>query len=208
MSVPPAATLQLSTLAGCGLAIAGYPRFRYDARGGGGSAQLGQPSGDGRRPLRFQPDGLRIPPLDWRSTRVLGLPLPPGLSISIEPEQLEGVLDPATGSLALTFRARFFFRVGSLYCAPPLLVATELVTDEVTSRRHHLSGERPDGDGAALLVGVASIQPSGEPWLDRFLGLPDEALALLRCRFTPEPGAGFPWEPPAGRSAPGQSAPA
>ncbi|CAK6689286.1 hypothetical protein I1E95_08965 [Synechococcus sp. CBW1107] len=208
MSPPAAATLELSTLADCGLAISGYPRFRYDARGGGGSGRLGQPAGDGSRPLRFQPDGLRIPPLDWRSTRVLGVPLPPGLSIGIEAEQLEGVLDPASGSLALNFRARFLFRLGSLYSAPPLLVTTELVTGDISSQRHRRRGQPLDSDGLALLVGVATIQPSGEPWLDRVLGLPDEALALLRCRFTPEPGAGFPWEPPAGRSAPGQSAPA
>jgi len=36
----------------------------------------------------------------------------------------------------------------------------------------------------ALLVGVATVDPSGDPWLDRFLGLPDEALALLRCQLT------------------------
>ncbi len=114
MSVPPAAALQLSTLADCGLTIAGYPRFRYDARGGGGNAQLGPPRSDGLRPLSFPAAGLRIPPLDWRSTRVLGLPLPPGLSIAIEPEELEGIIDPASGSLALNFRARFLFRVGSL----------------------------------------------------------------------------------------------
>ena len=32
-------------------------------------------------------------------------------------------------------------------------------------------------------MGVAQVLPSGEGWVDRFLGLPDEALALLRCRF-------------------------
>jgi hypothetical protein len=28
------------------------------------------------------------------------------------------------------------------------------------------------------------VPPSGDAWLDRFLGLPDEALAVLRCRIT------------------------
>ncbi|MDM7936756.1 MAG: hypothetical protein QUV06_04790 [Cyanobium sp. CZS 48M] len=207
MSVP-AAALQLSTLAGCGLTIAGYPRFRYDARGGGGSARLGPASSDGTWPLQFPPQELQIPPLDWRSTRLLGVPLPPGLSISIEPQRLEGVVDPASGGLALSFQARFVFGVGSLYRAPPLLVSTELVTGELRSRRHRCCGQPLGADGTALLVGVATIEPSGEAWLDRFLGLPDEALALLRCRFSSESGAGFPWEPPSGRSAPGQSAPA
>jgi hypothetical protein len=27
------------------------------------------------------------------------------------------------------------------------------------------------------------VEPTGEAWLDRFLGLPDEALAVLRCRL-------------------------
>jgi hypothetical protein len=30
---------------------------------------------------------------------------------------------------------------------------------------------------------VATVAPSGETWLDRFLGLPDEALAVLRCQL-------------------------
>jgi hypothetical protein len=33
------------------------------------------------------------------------------------------------------------------------------------------------------LVGVATVQPSGDAWFDRFLGLPDEALARLHCRL-------------------------
>ena len=37
--------------------------------------------------------------------------------------------------------------------------------------------------GLPLLVETARVPPSGEGWVDRFLGLPDEALALLRCRF-------------------------
>lgn len=189
------AELTLQTLAGCGLAIGAYPRFRYDARGGGGLGELtaadpagtdiGPGSGSGPGTLRFDPAALRIPPLDWRTTRFLGLPLPPGLAITIHPERLEGAIDAATGAMALQFRARFRFAIGSLYRAPDLIVATTLSTGPVQGRRHRASGQPLDGDGRALLVGVASIAPSGDPWLDRFLGLPDEALALLRCRLVP-----------------------
>ena len=35
-----------------------------------------------------------------------------------------------------------------------------------------------------MLVGVAQVKPCGEGWLDRFLGLPDEALAVLECQLT------------------------
>ena len=71
--------LSLQTLAGCGLAIAAYPRFRYDASGGRGLGLLAEADASGARALRFDPASLIIPPLDWRSTRFLGLPLPPGL---------------------------------------------------------------------------------------------------------------------------------
>lgn len=175
--------LELTTLAGCGLAIAGYPRFRYDAGGGGGLGSLGPLDPEGEQGVRFEVASLTIPPLSSRTTRVLGLPLPPGLSIAIDPECLEGSLHPASGALRLRFRARFRFRIGRLYAAPDLLVETELGTGSLTSRRHREQGRPIDSRGEALLVGVALVPPSGDPWVDRLLGLPDEALAQLRCRF-------------------------
>ena len=189
------AELSLQTLAGCGLAIGAYPRFRYDARGGGGFGVLlaadrpdadsgfGPDSGIGSGTLRFDPAALMIPPLDWSTTRFLGLPLPPGLAITIHPERLEGRLDGATGAMALQFHARFRFAIGTFYRAPDLVVATTLGTGSVQGLRHQARGQPLDADGRALLVGVASVAPSGDSWLDRFLGLPDEALALLRCRL-------------------------
>lgn len=182
----------LHTLADGALAIGAYPRFRYDATGGGGRGQLGPLDAHGVRALRFDPDALSIPALDWRSTRFLGLPLPPPLSIRLQPELLEGRLTPASGELALRFRARFRFAIGGLYRAPDLLVATTLVTGSVQGRRHQASGRVLTGDGHAVLVGVATIAPSGDPWLDRFLGLPEEALALLRCRLRPAEGPALP----------------
>ena len=52
--------LQLSTEAACGLAIGRWPRFRYDARGGGGCGVLAEER-DGWCPLHFAPDQLTIP---------------------------------------------------------------------------------------------------------------------------------------------------
>ncbi|MFM7634786.1 MAG: hypothetical protein ACKO7Z_04210 [Cyanobacteriota bacterium] len=176
--------LQLTTLEGCGLAIGRYPRFRYDGRGGGGLGRLGPATADGLRPLRFDPVGVLIPPLCSRTTRFLGLPLPPGVRIAIQPEQLAGNLHPASGELRLRFCSRFRFSIGT-YTAPDLLIDCELQSEAVQGRRHGASGMPLDAAGEALLVGVAVVQPCGEAWLDRFLGLPDEALALLRCRLTP-----------------------
>jgi hypothetical protein len=84
----------------------------------------------------------------------------------------------------LRFRSRFRFKVAGQQAAPDLIVDTQLVTASVQGQRHRGQGQPLDAGGEALLVGVATVQPSGEPWFDRFLGLPDEALALMRCRFT------------------------
>jgi hypothetical protein len=182
------ATLELCTETGCGLAIGRYPRFAYNASGGGGSARLGPGDGAGWRPLRFDPAQLLIPDLSWRTTRVLGLPLPPGLRIAVLPERLEGRWHPEAGAVELAFEARFQFSLAGLYRAPDLIVHTQLSTGPVVGPRHRAVGVPLDGQGRGLLVGVAAVPPTGEGWLDRFLGLPDGALALLRCSLRPDDG--------------------
>jgi len=176
--------LELKTEVGCGLAIGRYPRFGYDARGGGGRAQLGPVEASGWQALVFTPGSLVIPDLNGRTTRFLGLPLPPGLAIAVLPEQLEGRWQRATGAVQLRFRSRFRFKVAGQQAAPDLVVDTQLVTAAVQGRRHRAQGRPLDAGGEGLLVGIATVQPCGEPWFDRFLGLPDEALARLRCRFS------------------------
>ena len=49
--------------------------------------------------------------------------------------------------------------------------------------RHRGCGRPLNAAGEALLVGVARVAPSGDAWLDRFLGLPDDALAVLQCQL-------------------------
>lgn len=197
------AQLQLTTLPGCRLAIGAYPGFRYDGRGGGGVGQLQGPGADGRCPVAFAPSTLVIPPLNSRSTRFLGLPLPPGLEIAIHPERLAGWLEPHSGQVQLHFQARFQCRAGRLYGPPPLWVETHLSTAAWGQGPHRrwgaLAGEPLTGDGAARLVGVAAVPPSGDPWLDRFLGLPGEALAVLQCqlRIGSPPATGAGPSPPA-----------
>ncbi len=182
-------TLQLQTQSGCGLAIGRYPRFRYDASGGGGAAILGPQDRGSWQPLSFEAAALTIPALNWRTTRFLGLPLPPGLSIAVHPERLEGRWQLATGAVELQFHARFRFALGVLYRAPDLIVHTQLTSKAVQGQRHSARGQPLDGNGQALLVGIAMIQPTGVSWFDQFLGLPDEALAQLRCRFIQTPAS-------------------
>lgn len=188
---PDRQPLQLHTLAGCRLAIGRYPAFRYDGRGGGGPGITEGLNGTGDRALHFAAETLSIPPLTSATTRFLGLPLPPGLSIAIAAEELSGQWDPQNGAIALDFRARFRFRASiagrALYAPPDLQIACTLSSGAVQGRRHAATGQPLGADGRARLVGVARVEPCGDGLLDRFLGLPDEALAVLECRIDTSP---------------------
>lgn len=191
MSPAAAPRWQLDTLGACELAIAGYPLFRYDARGGGALAQAQASVSADAVELAFPVEAISIPPLDGRTTTVLGLPLPAGLSISIVPQQLTGQLNIRTGEVMLRLRAAFRFRVRlgrlELLAPPDLAVDALLSSAGCRSRRHQRQGQPRDGRGYTTVAGVATVPPCGAPWLDRFLGLPDEALAVLHCRLTAAP---------------------
>ena len=178
-------TLHLHTLAGCRLVIGRYPPFGYDARGGGGP---GIGWGDS---LQFPAETLTIPPLNTATTRFLGLPLPPGLSIAISAEELAGSWERQSGAIALHYRARFRFRAAlagrALYAPPDLQIACTLSSGSAQGQRHRAHGCPLSADGRARLVGVARVEPCGDALLDRFLGLPDEALAVLECRIETTP---------------------
>jgi hypothetical protein len=177
--------LGLTTLQGCSLAIGRYPRFSYDARGGGGHGTA-TPADDATAELlavRFDPGQLTIPDLTWRTTRVLGVAIPPGVRIAIEPLELAGVLDPASGAMELRFRAHFHCSLFGLYRPAALQVNTVLSTGAVSGQRHRGEGASIGADGQAVLAGVARVPASGDAVLDTFLGLPDDALAVLRCRI-------------------------
>ena len=184
--------LQLSTSSSCSLAIGAYPRFHYDARGGGGGGVLHPSDHLGRRALHFPLDELVIPALTRRTARWLGLPLPPGLEVRILPEKLEGWLEPASGAVQLHFQARFVFRAADLYQAPPLWVDTLLTSarpqQPVPARWGQPVGEPRDANGALTLVGVAPVAALGDRWFDRLMGLPSEALAVLRCSLNWDDG--------------------
>lgn len=176
---------QLCTAAGCELVIGGFPPFSYDATGGGGISALEDEPEEGGATTRldFPPHQLTIPPLDSARGRFLGLPLPPGLSIQIRPDRLAGQLNLNSGELTLDFRSRFQFTLGRaeapLYQASDLVVETQLTTGTVHGQRQTRSGRPLGPDGSATLVGMACIEPCRDPWLNWFLGLPDQALAVM-----------------------------
>jgi hypothetical protein len=133
--------------------------------------------------VSFDPAALAIPPLDGRTGRILGLPLPPGVQIAIGPRSLAGRWRRQTGEVALAFDARFQLRLAGRPVAPDLQVATWLGTAAAEGQRLRAEGRALDAEGHGVLVGVASVPPTGEGWLDRFLGLPAEALAVLCCQL-------------------------
>ena len=90
-------SVEFRTREGCGLGIARYPDFAYDAQGGRGA---GAGSGEGGTLLvDFDVASLYIPPMSGATTRFLGLPLPPFLKIDILPVALGGTIDRATGQV-------------------------------------------------------------------------------------------------------------
>ncbi|CAM6115595.1 unnamed protein product [Calypogeia fissa] len=77
------------TLKGCGLGVARYPDFVYNAEGGGGTGKAEQLA-VGRTSMHFDAEGLYIPAVCFDTTTILGLPLPPGLKIEVVPKTVEG----------------------------------------------------------------------------------------------------------------------
>ena len=142
--------------------------------------------------LSFDPSAVSIPALDFRTTKFLGLPLPPGLLIEIEPLKLSGWVRRATGEVSLDFEAKFRFSAFGLYRPPPLFVSATLTTGEAKGQSDKSSGVRLSGRGEALrgeeggrvaLSGVAVVEPVGDFLLDAFLMLPTECLAELKAEL-------------------------
>lgn len=177
----------LSTLSDCSLAVSIYPTFSYNASGGGGRGRVVSQEGDILH-VEFDASTLNIPPIDYASTKVIGIPIPPPLQIRIIPKELKGTVNRKTGETNLNFNALFQFDAGSLYHAKPLSVATTLSTEGSSGSLLRGSGARMmNGTGKAKLAGVAQVPKTGDGFLDSFLLLPSEALAVLSAdlRFTP-----------------------
>ncbi len=175
--------MYLKSLERCRLAIGSYPHFIYNASGGGGRANMAFNQSENDLFLVFSPDEFIIPPLSWRTAKLLGLPIPPGLRIEMCMDKLEGKVNKVTGDVNLRFEARFLFTIWPTLTFPNLIVKTKLITGKVNSRLHSEEGLVLQKDGHARLVGIADIPPTGNRILDIFLGLPNEALAVLECQF-------------------------
>ncbi|WCJ36581.1 hypothetical protein M5689_017772 [Euphorbia peplus] len=178
-------TVSFKTLGACKLGISRYPDFEYNAQGGTGTGTAAKKDNmKDEFSVSFDLDTLYIPPLTSATTKFLGLPLPPGLKIDIAPQLFQGSIDRDSGKVDLEFTAKFLFSVGSLYRAPPLLVKTVLTSDESSGVIRSGQGERLNGEGECRLVGVATVEPIDDLFMNTFLGLPTECLAVLNASIS------------------------
>ncbi|WP_269623196.1 hypothetical protein [Prochlorococcus marinus] len=167
----------------CQLAIGSYPIFLYDARGGGGEANLLSSNTKNNLHYKFDSETFSIPPLNSKTTKFLGMPLPPGLQIKMFMNKLEGTIDFQTGEVIFDFNASFEFSICRLIKFPNLIINTILGTRRVKSRLFDVSGQVLQKDKQTTLVGIAMIERTNNWILDSFLKLPNEALAVLKCQI-------------------------
>ena len=175
--------MQLKSLEGCQLRIGSYPPFFYNADGGGGKATLLPSEKDNIHYLSFPSKTFSIPPLTSQTTKFLSLPLPPGLKIEMSMDKLVGTIDKDSGEILFEFESKFTFSIGAIIKFPELLVKTLLTTGTVKGKLHERKGLVLQKNNKTTLVGISIIPPTGNKFLDFFLGLPNEALAELQCEI-------------------------
>ncbi|KXZ42642.1 hypothetical protein GPECTOR_128g545 [Gonium pectorale] len=175
--------VRLKTRQDCELAVSFYPRFRYNALGGGGWGTVTD-LGDGKLHLSFDTSVLVIPDMSYRTATLMGLlPIPPPLNIAIRPVSLEGVLDTRSGEVNLNFESDFYFTASSLYTPPGLKIRTVLTTESTRGAAGLSATGRRLVGGSGVLVGTATVERVGDAFMDTFLQLPNDALAVMSCDF-------------------------
>ncbi len=175
--------MQMNSLEGCRLTIGSYPPFTYNAYGGGGKATLIPSQKNNLLNISFSSKTFSIPPLTSKTTKFLSLPLLPGLKIEMSMDQLTGTIDKKSGEVLLNFKSRFLFSIGPMINFPELIVNSLLKTGKVKGKLHEGEGLVLQKNGRTKLVGVSIIPKTGNKILDTFLGLPNEAIAELKCEI-------------------------
>ena len=173
----------MKSLEGCRLTIGSYPPFIYNAYGGGGKARVIPSQKNNLLHISFSSETFSIPPLTSRTTKFLSLPFPPGLKIKMSMDKLEGTIDKKSGEVLLKFESKFIFSIGAKLKFPELIVNSLLKTGKVKGKSHKGEGQVLQTNGKTKLVGISIIPITGNKILDTFLGLPNEALAELKCEI-------------------------
>lgn len=84
----------------------------------------------------------------------------------------------------LEFIANFNFSAGPLYRAPSLFVETILTTEDTNGSFRKGQGRRLDSKGNCVLAGTARISRVNDVFMDNFLMLPTDVLAVLPANFS------------------------
>ena len=71
----------------------------------------------------------------------------------------------------------------AIFKFPKLRVKSFLKTGKVKGKLHQGEGRVLQNNGTTKLVGISMIPKTGNKVLDIFLGLPNEALAELKCEI-------------------------
>ena len=173
--------MRLTSSKGCLLAIGTYPHFIYNASGGGGEAIIMKKKVNDSKYVEFCPKTFQIPSLNWKTTKFLNLPLPPGINIKMVMDKLGGNINTHSGEINLDFEARFSLQIFSKIVFPDLKIICCLTTNRVKTKLFEREGEKIKPTGEAKIVGIATIKKTNNYILDKFLSLPNEALAELKC---------------------------
>ena len=85
--------------------------------------------------------------------------------------------------MELQFIANFNFSAGPLYKAPSLFVDTILTSELSRGAFRQGQGSRLNSTGQCVLAGTARIAPVNDAFMDNFLMLPTDVLAVLPAQF-------------------------
>ncbi len=178
--------MHLESLENCKLSIGSYPEFTYNAKGGGGKFRTIQTKQRTIKKIEFDSKTFKIPSLNTKTTKILGFSLPPGIEIKVVPILLQGNLNSLNGELSLEFESKFCLSIWPGLSAPPLIVKTCLNNTQDGNRDQFIKDKFKKMNFQTCLQGNAIISKTGNFFLDIFLGLPTQAIAILKCRIIEE----------------------
>ncbi len=176
--------INLKSLEDCKLKIGHYPTFTYNAKGGGGNAEIVSTKKNGDQDIIFDPNKFNIPNLNFITTSILGIPLLPGLEIVINTEELSGNISVNENTVNLSFNARFRLQIFNVIKAPDLIIKTFLSNKMPNNKRTSTTIQNRTRNSIYKLTGRACVKKTGNMLLDTFLNLPTEAEAILNCEIT------------------------
>lgn len=164
--------------------------YPYDARGPGSPGTMTY-TGHGRANLFFAAEDMSVKNL---------YPFGEGVPAYVEilPADMRGAVDFCTGQVFLAYEAQFVPVVFGIRQGA-LSVVTELTTGTSSGDFRVVTGRPMDERGDCRLVSVAVVPRTGDPFVDRALGLPTDAVSEIESHFDfPQGRFPCPGEPPQG----------